>query len=68
MVKIHHLVYSRSDRIVWLAEELGLAYELIKHHRDPQTFRSPPLLWAVSPMGKTPVIQDGAGTASISAG
>jgi glutathione S-transferase len=59
MVKIHHLVYSRSDRIVWLAEELGLTYELVKHNRDPQTFRSPPSLWAVSPMGKAPVIQDG---------
>lgn len=59
MLKVHHLVYSRSDRIVWLAEELGLAYELVKHHRDPQTFRAPPSLWAVSPMGKAPVIQDG---------
>jgi len=62
VLKIHHLVYSRSDRIVWLAEELGLDYELIKHHRDPQTFRSPPSLWEVSPMGKAPFIQDGAVT------
>jgi glutathione S-transferase len=66
MLTVHHLVYSRSDRIVWLAEELGLAYELVKHHRDPQTFRSPPSLWTVSPMGKAPVIQDGAVTVSES--
>jgi len=59
MLTIHHLVYSRSDRIVWLAEELGLNYEMVTHHRDPQTFRSSPSLWKVSPMGKAPVIQDG---------
>jgi glutathione S-transferase len=62
MLTVHHLVYSRSDRIVWLAEELGLTYDLVKHPRDPQTFRAPPSLWAVSPMGKAPVIQDGAVT------
>ena len=59
MLKIHHLVLSRSDRIVWLAEELGLKYELIRHTRDAATFRSPDSLWKVSPMGKAPVIQDG---------
>lgn len=59
MLKIHHLGMSRSERAVWLAEELGLSYELVQHQRDPQTFRSPPSLWAVSPMGKAPVIQDG---------
>jgi glutathione S-transferase len=66
VLTVHHLVYSRSDRIVWLAEELGLTYELVKHHRDPQTFRAPPSLWAVSPMGKAPVIQDGAVTVNES--
>lgn len=59
MLKIHHLVLSRSDRIVWLAEELGLRYELVRHQRNPQTFRAPESLWKVSPMGKAPVIQDG---------
>lgn len=59
MLKIHHLNQSRSERIVWLAEELGLDYELVKHQRDPNTMRSPPSLWAVSPMGKSPVIEDG---------
>lgn len=62
MLKIHHLGLSRSDRIIWLAEELGLPYELVRHQRDPQTFRSPPSLKAVSPMGKAPCIEDGAVT------
>ena len=52
MLTIHHLGLSRSDRIIWLAEELGLEYQLVKHDRDPETFRSPPSLWEVSPMGK----------------
>lgn len=59
MLKIHHLVLSRSDRIVWLAEELGIKYELVRHVRDPQTFRAPDTLWQVAPMGKAPAIQDG---------
>ena len=58
MLKIHHLVLSRSDRIVWLAEELGVPYEVVRHTRDAQTFRSPPSLWKVSPMGKAPTIED----------
>ncbi|MSR13073.1 MAG: glutathione S-transferase family protein [Gammaproteobacteria bacterium] len=59
MLKIHHLVLSRSDRIVWLAEELGVKYELVRHVRNPETFRSPDSLWKVAPMGKAPAIQDG---------
>ncbi len=59
MLKIHHLVLSRSDRIVWLAEELGIKYELVRHIRDPATFRSPDTLWKVAPMGKAPAIEDG---------
>jgi glutathione S-transferase len=59
MLKIHHLNFSRSERGIWLAEELGIPYELIHHTRDPQTMRSPQSLWAVHPMGKAPVIQDG---------
>ena len=59
MLKIHHLVLSRSDRIVWLAEELNLPYELVRHDRDPGTFRAPAALRAYSPMGKFPSIQDG---------
>lgn len=58
MLKIHHLVLSRSERIVWLAEEMGLRYELVRHLRDPQTFRAPPSLRAVTPLAKAPVIED----------
>ena len=58
MLKIHHLGMSRSDRSIWLAEELGLKYELVTHTRNPGTFRSPQSLWDVSPMGKAPVIED----------
>ena len=59
MLKIHHLVLSRSERIVWLAEELGLPYELVRHERDPVTFRAPTSLKIYSPMAKFPSIQDG---------
>lgn len=59
MLKIHHLVLSRSERIVWLAEELGLPYEMVRHDRDPVTFRAPAALKAFSPMAKFPSIQDG---------
>lgn len=59
MLTIHHLVLSRSDRIVWLAEELGLQYELVRHVRNPETFRSPDSLWQAVPMGKSPAIVDG---------
>ena len=40
-IRVHHLRISRSTRIIWLMEELGLPYELIQHTRDPATFRSP---------------------------
>lgn len=59
MIKIHHLGNSRSDRIIWLCEELGVKYELVGHDRNPQTFRAPESLWAINPLGKSPVIQDG---------
>lgn len=58
MLTIHHLNMSRSERIVWLVEELGLTYDLVHHQRDATTFRAPPSLWAVSPQGKAPVIVD----------
>lgn len=57
MLTIHHLNQSRSERIVWLAEELGLDYTLVQHQRDPQTYRAPASLWAVSPVGKAPAIE-----------
>lgn len=60
MIKIHHLNFSRSTRIIWLMEELDQPYELVPHTRDPATFRSPPTLDQVHPLGKAPVIEDGA--------
>jgi glutathione S-transferase len=67
VLKIHHLVLSRSDRIVWLAEELGIPYELVTHQRDPQTFRAPDSLRAITELAKAPVIQDGGTTVLESA-
>ncbi|MCC2656742.1 MAG: glutathione S-transferase [Panacagrimonas sp.] len=57
MLRVHHLSNSRSQRILWLMEELGLEYELVKHMRDPVTVRSPPSLFEVHPLGKGPTIE-----------
>ncbi|KAI3318465.1 putative glutathione S-transferase [Xylariaceae sp. AK1471] len=54
---IHHLQVSQSERIVWLAEELGLDYKLVIHKRDP--FLSPQSIKDLNPLGQAPVIQDG---------
>ncbi|MEO5692955.1 MAG: glutathione S-transferase [Usitatibacter sp.] len=59
MITVHHLNNSRSQRILWLLEELGVAYELQKYQRDPKTMLAPPELLAVHPLGKSPVITDG---------
>jgi glutathione S-transferase len=59
MIIVHHLNNSRSQRILWLLEELGLAYEIKKYQRDPKTMLAPPELRAVHALGKSPVIQDG---------
>jgi glutathione S-transferase len=56
---IYHLERSRSDRIIWLAEELGLQYELVRFKRDPQTQRAEPALREHHPLGKSPAIRDG---------
>ena len=58
MITIHHLDDSRSQRILWLLEELGQPYEIIKHKRDPGTRLAPAALKAVHPLGKSPVIED----------
>ena len=57
MLTVHHLNNSRSHRIVWLCEELGLEYQLVKHQRDPETQRSPDSLKRVHPLGKAPTIE-----------
>ncbi|MET0981517.1 MAG: glutathione S-transferase [Telluria sp.] len=59
MIIVHHLNNSRSQRILWLLEELGLPYEIRKYARDPKTMLAPPELKAVHPLGKSPVITDG---------
>lgn len=62
MLKVHHLNNSRSQRIVWLCEELDLEYELVKHMRDAETLRSPQSLYDIHPLGKAPVIEHDAHT------
>lgn len=58
MITVHHLDNSRSQRILWLLEELGVAYEIVHHKRDAQTRLAPPALKAIHPLGKSPVIVD----------
>lgn len=59
MIIVHHLNNSRSQRVLWLLEELGVAYEITKYERDPKTMLAPPSLRDVHPLGKSPVITDG---------
>ena len=58
MIIVHHLDDSRSQRILWLLEELGVPYEIKQHMRDPQTLLAPPALKQIHPLGKSPVIED----------
>jgi glutathione S-transferase len=62
MLTVHHLENSRSQRVLWLLEELGVAYEVKRYERDPKTMLAPASLRAVHPLGKSPVITDGAHT------
>nr|WP_325250979.1 glutathione S-transferase [Amylibacter sp.] len=57
MIKVHHLNRSRSLRILWLLEELGLEYEVIRYERDAKTNLAPPELLALHPLGKSPMIE-----------
>jgi len=59
MITVHHLNHSRSQRVLWLLEELGLPYDLQHYERDPRTMLAPRQLRAVHPLGKSPVITDG---------
>lgn len=59
MIVVHHLENSRSQRILWLLEELGVPYEVRRYERDRKTMLAPPELKAVHPLGKSPVITDG---------
>ncbi len=58
MIVVHHLNESRSQRVLWLLEELGVPYEIRRYARDAATRLAPPELRAVHPLGKSPVIED----------
>ena len=58
MITVHHLENSRSQRILWMLEELGLPYEIKRYERDKATMLAPPELRRVHPLGKSPVIDD----------
>jgi glutathione S-transferase len=58
MIIVHHLNNSRSQRVLWLLEELGLDYDIVRYQRDPQTMLAPPELRAIHPLGKSPVLTD----------
>ncbi|CAM3561713.1 glutathionine S-transferase [Vibrio aerogenes CECT 7868] len=59
MIQVHHLEKSRSNRIVWLLEELGAEYQVVTYHRDPKSYGAPAELKKVYPLGVSPVITDG---------
>jgi glutathione S-transferase len=57
VILVHHLENSRSQRVLWLLEELGLSYEIVRYARDPKTMRAPPELQKIHPLGKSPVVE-----------
>ena len=59
MIIVHHLQDSRSQRVLWLLDELGVEYEVKRYERDPETSLAPAALRKVHPLGKSPVIEDG---------
>ena len=58
MITVHHLENSRSQRILWMLEEIDAEYEVVRYARDPATMLAPPELLAIHPLGKSPVIVD----------
>jgi glutathione S-transferase len=58
MIRVHHLNNSRSQRVLWLLEELGLEYDVVRYQRHAKTMLAPPELRAVHPLGKSPVIEE----------
>lgn len=65
-ITVHHLDNSRSQRVLWLLEELGLPYEIVHYKRDAETMLAPATLRKVHPLGKSPVVTDGANTVAES--
>ncbi|WP_286829675.1 MULTISPECIES: glutathione S-transferase family protein [Kordiimonas] len=59
MIRVHHLNNSRSQRILWILEEMGLEYDIVSYERDKETRLAPDSLKAVHPLGKSPVLEDG---------
>ena len=59
LIKVHHLNNSRSQRVLWLLEEIGLDYEVIRYQRDAKTMLAPASLRRIHPLGKAPIIEDG---------
>jgi glutathione S-transferase len=59
MIEVHHLNNSRSQRVLWMLEELGTPYTIVRYERDAKTSLAPPDLKQVHPLGKSPVIRDG---------
>ena len=59
MLTVHHLESSRSQRVLWLLEELSLPYQVKRYARDKKTSLAPPELAAIHPLGKSPVVTDG---------
>lgn len=57
MITVHHLENSRSQRILWLLEELGLDYEVKRYERDPKTMLAPAALRHIHPLGKSPIVE-----------
>ena len=66
MITVHHLNNSRSQRILWLLEELGIPYEIVRYQRNPANMLAPPELQRIHPLGKSPVITDGPNTVAES--
>ena len=62
MLTVHHLNNSRSQRVLWLLEELGLGYNVVRYQRDAQTMLAPAELRRIHPLGKSPVLVDGQNT------
>ena len=58
MLTVHHLENSRSQRILWLLEEMGLPYRVKRYERDPKTMLGPPELRRIHPLGKSPLLED----------
>jgi glutathione S-transferase len=59
LIKVHHLNNSRSQRVLWLLEEIGLDYDVVRYERDARTMLAPASLRRIHPLGKAPVVEDG---------